>query len=87
MAHLGSCHLGEFPWEDNTWEKSFEKYSTSVGILQIDCHVQQMATSQVLTQCLCPTKLSIIVTILDKCLSYKEISAILSILRFLFSHF
>ena len=46
-----------------------------------------MATSQVLTLCLCPTKLSIIVTILDKCLSYKEISAILSILRFLFSHF
>ena len=25
IAHLGSCHLGKYPWEVATWEKSFEK--------------------------------------------------------------
>ena len=25
IAHLGNCHLGKYPWEVATWEKSFEK--------------------------------------------------------------
>ena len=25
IAHLGSCHLGKYPWEVDTWQKSFEK--------------------------------------------------------------
>mgnify|MGYP000929313377 CR=1 FL=1 len=25
IAHLGSCHLGKYPWEVATWEKSFGK--------------------------------------------------------------
>ena len=39
IAHLGSCHLGKYPWEDAAWEntlgkmplgkKPLEKYLTS----------------------------------------------------------
>ena len=25
IAHLGSCHLGKYPWEVAAWEKAFGK--------------------------------------------------------------
>ena len=25
IAHLGSCHLGKYPWEVAAWEKDFGK--------------------------------------------------------------
>ena len=25
IVHLGSCHLGKYPWEVTAWEKAFEK--------------------------------------------------------------
>ena len=25
IAHLGSCHLGKYPWKVNAWEKAFGK--------------------------------------------------------------
>ena len=34
IAHLGSCHLGKYHWEDANWGKSFGKVPNIPGWLQ-----------------------------------------------------